>query len=820
MWLVELVVALGIFASFAYWRLTPQIWFLLGTILLVVYGLFSGISYFLLVPMALVFVGAVVFAFAAPIRAKFVSRPVFAAMKKSMPPMSKTERIALEAGDVWFDGELFQGDPNFRKLRETPLTKLTKEERNFLDNQTATLCSMLNEWEITRAGDLPKEAWDYIKKEHFLGMVIDKKYGGLGFSPSAHSAVITKIASRSPSTAVSVMVPNSLGPAELLQMYGTNAQKQQYLPRLAVGDDIPCFALTGVESGSDAASMFDTGVVCKGEYQGKEVMGIRLNFNKRYITLAPIATLVGVAFKLSDPDNLLGKGGDIGITLALIPSKTPGLKVGERHSPLGMAFLNGPVVGKDVFIPVDAVIGGEGGLGEGWRMLMESLSIGRSLSLPALGNAISKISLASCSYYGYLRQQFGMPIGKFEGVQEQLGAIAGYTYMLEATRQLTASAVSQGVRPSLVSAIAKYHLTELCRKSMNMAMDIHGGRGIQTGPRNYLADHYVSLPICITVEGANILTRNLIIFGQGAVRCHPYTQRELQLLLEEENDRTLNEFDGLLFRHVGYTLCNAVRSFFYGLTGGRLIASAAKTQVRPYYRQLTRMSTALAFVGDVAMMMLGGNLKRKEQLSARLGDVLSHLYLASAVLRFYHERDHEASEQASVDWAVTYSLEQIQIAFDGFFRNFPNRFVGRLLRTMVFPFGASYRAPLDTSTRKLADQALSQEGAFKLLTQLVYRGGADDPLLGSLEDAALSWRATEPLRDKIKEAQREGQLPQKIPFVEIIAAALKQSLLTDEEAEQLRAAEAKRQQAIEVDDFAFDELLRAATPDFLQRAAS
>ncbi|MEX0871449.1 MAG: acyl-CoA dehydrogenase, partial [Aquisalimonadaceae bacterium] len=537
------------------------------------------------------------------LRRRIISARLFATFRKVLPPMTQTEREALEAGDIWWEGELFRGRPDWRQLHGMQITRLSAEEQAFLDNQVETLCAMLDEDSIVRTHrDLPPEAWDYLKKERFFSMIIPRAHGGLQFSSLAQSTVVSKIATRSISAAVTVMVPNSLGPGELLMHYGTEEQKNHWLPRLARGEELPCFALTGPDVGSDAGAMPDYGVVCKGEHDGREVLGIRLNFSKRYITLAPVATVLGLAFKMYDPDHLLGEQEDIGITCALIPASHPGVEIGERHFPMGLAFMNGPLRGKDVFIPMDWIIGGAEQAGKGWRMLVECLSVGRAISLPALGTAAGKVSYRMTGAYARIRRQFKLPIGRFEGVQEAMGRIGGFAYMLEASRVLTASAGDMGVRPSVVSAIAKYHMTEMMRTSLNDAMDVHGGRGIMFGPRNYLGYGYQAIPVGITVEGANILTRNLMIFGQGAIRCHPYVFPEM----EAARNNDLAAFDRLLFSHVGFSINRGVRALTHGLTAAAFADSPVDGPTGRYYRNLSRMSSALALVSDVAMGVLGG----------------------------------------------------------------------------------------------------------------------------------------------------------------------------------------------------------------------
>src|SRR3990167_7009138 len=629
------------------------------------------------------------------LRRRYFTTPLIKRIKNQLPAISETEREAINAGNTWWEKELFCGRPEWQKLLSMPAPQLSVAEKDFINNQVETLCQMLNDWQIVyEDSDLPPSVWDYAKKEKFFGLVIPKEYGGLEFSALAHSTIISKIASRSVSAAVNIMVPNSLGPAELLIHYGTTEQKDYYLPRLAAGVEIPCFALTAPNAGSDASNIPDTGIVCKGEYNGRQVTGIRLNWDKRYITLAPIATVLGLAVHMYDPDHLLGEKEDIGITLCLIPTAHPGVQIGTRHIPLQMAFMNGPTRGQDVFIPLDWIIGGVEKAGGGWRMLMECLSIGRSISLPALATASSKVAYRFTGAYARLRRQFNTPISSFEGIEEALGTIAGYTYLLEAARIMTAGAIDQGINPAIASAIAKYHMTEMGRVSVSNAMDVHAGHMIQVGPRNFLANLYFSMPISITVEGANILTRNLIIFGQGAIRCHPYLIKEISLMTAEDLD--IKELDNVLTDHIGYNVSNFIRTIAYGLSGGGLISAASTNpRIKKLERQLTRMSTALALTADACLIILGGSLKRRERISARLGDILSQLYLASAALKYFHDRPKTEDTINYACWSGQQCLYEIQKAFDELFQNMPHRLLGHVLKWCIFPFGQTYLRPRD-----------------------------------------------------------------------------------------------------------------------------
>lgn len=741
-----------------------------------------------------------------PLRAAVVTRPIFAGFKKVLPEMSSTEREALEAGDVWWEAEMFKGRPDWNRLLDFPCTRLTEEEQAFLDNECETLCAMVDDWHIDfEAREVPKEVMDYIRAHGFLAMLIPKEHGGLGFSAVAQSAVVTKLASKSIAVAVTVMVPNSLGPGELLVHYGTSEQQKYWLPKLVSGEEIPCFGLTGPEVGSDATAMPDTGVVTYGEYEGKRTLGIRLNFSKRWITLAPIATVVGLAFKLEDPEGLLGDQSktEYGITCALIPANQAGVEIGRRHYP-GSSFMNGPIFGKDVFIPIDWIIGGPEKAGGGWRMLVECLSAGRGISLPALGVAAGQTAYRMTGAYSRIRRQFKLAIGKFEGVQEASGRIAGLTYTLESMRLLTASGVDH-CAPSVVTAIAKYHMTEIMRRIVLDAMDIHAGRGVQQGPRNYLAAGYKAAPIAITVEGANILTRNLMIFGQGAIRCHPHVFPEMEAAREDD----LGAFDHELWSHVGYSVNRGVRAFTLGLTGARLAKSPKNGPLADYYRQVERMSASLAFVSDVTMGMLGGDLKRKERLSARLGDVLSQLYIASSVLWYYVDQGEREDHVAHARWALDNCLAEIHKAFDGFFANFPNRVVGRFMRFIVLPFGRSYREPSDALTGELAEALMEPSRLRDELTALVYINGGKDDAIGRIEHTySLLLRAEKPYL-KYYKALSSGTLNGDTP-ADKIDDAVKQGVLTAEEGAIVAEYDTARYDAIQTDDFPADYIAQFA----------
>ena len=737
------------------------------------------------------------------LRRLLVSGPILKLFRKILPVVSKTEQEALDAGTVWWDGELFSGNPHWSKLLALPKPALSAEEQSFLANEVEQLCAMIDDWDVTHVrNDLSPQAWQFIREKGFFGMIIPKAYGGLEFSAQAHSAVVTKIASRSGTAAVTVMVPNSLGPAELLLHYGTQAQKNKYLHRLAKGEEVPGFALTGPFAGSDAGAIPDVGIVCYGDFNGQSnVLGVRVTWEKRYITLAPVATLLGLAFKLYDPQNLLGVEVSRGITLALIPTDTPGVKVGRRHYPLNSSFQNGPTQGKDVFIPMDYLIGGADRIGQGWRMLMECLAAGRSISLPASATGSIKLAARTSGAYTRVRKQFKMPVAKFEGVEEALARIAGNLYVMDAARVLTAQAVDLGEKPSVISAIVKYHCTERGRSAINDAMDVHGGKGICMGPDNYLARSYQQTPIGITVEGANILTRSLIIFGQGAVRAHPYVLKEIQAAHEQNTKRGVFDFDVALFGHISFAVSNAVRSLLFALTGGGIIDVPTEEPTRRYYQLLTRYSTSFAFAADISMLMLGGGLKRSEKLSARLGDVLSHLYLCSAVLKKFEDDGRQVEDIPLLDWAMQDGLFRIQTAFDGILQNFPSRPLALLLRALIFPVGQNRRPPSDALGHEVATLLSTQGDARDRLTEGSYIPRDEKEAVGALEAALASTLQCEPLQAELALARKSGKLTS-LDEVGQIAEAKGAGLITTEQAVQLERDYALRRKVIMVDDFA------------------
>lgn len=726
--------------------------------------------------------------------------------RKNLPPLSRTEQEAIDAGGIFWEAELFKGRPLFKNLLRMPKPKLTKAENDFLSNQVETLCSMMDDWSVTHeALDLPAEVWAYLKNEKFFGLVIPKEYGGLGFSALASSTIVQKIATRCLAAAVTTMVPNSLGPGELLLHYGTEEQKNAYLTKLANGEEIPCFALTDTEAGSDASQITDVGIVCRGTFEGQEMLGMRLSWNKRYITLAPVATVLGLAIKLYDPEGLLGDKPNLGMTLCLIPTQTEGVEIGSRHFPLNQPFMNGPTRGQDVFVPIDWIIGGPKKAGKGWRMLVESLSQGRGVSLPAISTAAAKLCYRTTGAYARIRKQFNTSIGRFEGVEESLARMAGLTYILEATRLFTLTAVDQNIRPAIGSAIAKYHMTELSRKIANDAMDIHGGRGIMLGPKNYLGRCYQSMPISITVEGANILTRSLIIFGQGLIRCHPYLREEMESLKEKDSEVGMKRFDKVVCSHIRYTLANFARLLLHSFTSGFFVKTPKMTEIKRLIQQLGRMSAALSVVADMALFFLGDKFKRRERLSARLGDVLSNLYLASSVIKYYHDFGHDKEDLPHVRWALQFCLHRCQTAFLEFFRNFHHGMVSCFLRFLVFPFGMAYSKPLDTLEHQLASHMMMPSSFRDRLSLNCYIGNAENSNIAILDDALVSMMAVEPALNKFETAKKKGEFGHE-GFDEDIKIALAKGIVDEHEAFLLRKYEKLRVSVIQVDEFAEGEL--------------
>jgi len=752
-------------------------------------------------------IAAFVFFTVEEIRLKWISGPLKAYIRKSLPPMSDTEKAAIEAGTVWWDGELFGGNPDFSRLLATPKPVLSEEERAFLDGPTEQLCSMLDDWQINHElRDLPADVWTFIRSHRFFAMVIPKRYGGLEFSAHAHSCVLQKIASRSAAAVVTVMEPNSLGPAELLLAYGTDAQKDHYLPRLAAGDEVPCFALTGPMAGSDASAIPDTGIVCRGRFDGEEVLGLRLNWEKRYITLGPVATVLGLAFHVYDPEHLLGEQEDLGITCALIPTDMAGIEIGRRHDPLNIAFMNGPNSGRDVFIPMDCVIGGEAMIGKGWRMLVERLSIGRGISLPSLSVAAGKMCADSTGAYARLRKQFHTSIGRFEGVEEALARIAGLTYLMDAGERLTVSALDAGEKPAVVTAIAKRYLTEAMRQVVDDAMDVHGGRGICMGPSNYLGRLYQSIPVAITVEGANILTRSLMIFGQGAMRCHPYLQEEIASATAE-GDGALERFDTALMAHMSYTIANAARAVLYGLAGPLFAPAPVAGPSARYYRQIARYSAATSAMADLALMTLGGALKRKEAISGRFADAMAWMYLCSAVLKRFEDDGRPRADEPLMHWACQYSLYQVEQALDGVIRNFPVRPIAWKMRVWAFPLGRRASLPDDKLMHQLAGMLIEPSATRKRLVSGIYDGDSESAT-GRLHHAMRLTIHIEPIERKLKE---HGQIHRPDQdYGAWLSGLVGAGILNQKESDLLTEARAAILHAVMVDDFAADAFSRQA----------
>lgn len=754
--------------------------------------------------------------FAVPaIRQTLISQKALSVFKKVLPAMSQTEKEALEAGTVWWEAELFKGKPEWKKLQNIADPKLSEAEQAFLDGPVNTVCEMVNDYQVTHElADLPPEVWQYLKDHKFFAMIIKKKYGGLEFSAYAQSLVLQKLTGVSSVLSSTVGVPNSLGPGELLQHYGTEEQRNHYLPRLAEGKEIPCFALTSPEAGSDAGSIPDYGVVCKGEWQGEEVLGMRLTWNKRYITLAPVATVLGLAFKLRDPEGLLGDQQDLGITCALIPTDLKGVEIGNRHFPLNVPFQNGPTRGDDIFVPIDFIIGGQKMAGQGWRMLVECLSVGRGITLPSNSTGGIKTAALATGAYARIRRQFKQPIGRMEGVEEPLARLGGNAYVMDAASNLTVAGIDLGEKPSVISAIVKYHCTHRGQRSIIDAMDIVGGKGICLGPSNFLARGYQGSPIAITVEGANILTRSMIIYGQGAIRCHPYVLNEMEAAYSESSD-ALDKFDSALAGHVSFTLSNLVRSLWFGLTDGRgsdtpTPANNTDKQTKRYYQQLNRYSANLALLSDISMAVLGGSLKRRERLSARLGDILSQLYLGSATLKRFESEGSNAEDLPLVHWGMQDSLRQTEVAIDEFLANFPNPVVGRLLRVVLMPFGRIRRAPNDKLDSQVAHILQTPSATRSRIGRGQYLADTQYNAVGKIEKALEVILQAEPLFNKVcKETY------QKRAFIRLDLVAqlgLEKGILTEKEAALLESAEQHRLYTINVDDFSPEEL--AAKPQY------
>jgi len=771
-------------------------------------GAIYGLGWFSWV---LIVFGAVLLALSVkPIRMAVLTRPIYGAVKSILPKVSRTEQEALDAGTVGWDAELFSGRPDWNKLTGIRPLTLSDEEQAFLDGPTETACKMIDDWDIRHnRADLSPELWEFLKSMGFLGMLIAKEHGGLGFSAQAQSMIVSKIASRSVAAGITVMVPNSLGPGELLEKYGTPEQKEQYLHRLADGREVPCFALTGVHSGSDAGGMRDIGMVTKGMHNGQEVLGVRLSFDKRYITLAPVATLVGLAFILKDPDNLLGRGQEIGITLALIPHDHPGLDIGRRHYPARQAFMNGPVRGKDMFIPMDFLIGGTDYAGQGWRMLMECLSTGRAISLPAIGTTSIKQTLRATSAYARVRRQFGIPVGTMEGVAEPLGEMVKRAYMFEATRRLTASMVDEGQRPAVIAGLLKYTTTEAMRDSMDNAFDIQGGRAIQDGPGNYLFGAYQALPVAITVEGANILTRTLMTFAQGVLRAHPYLLKEIQAAQNKDKKAGLEAFDAAFGGHTGFMLRNIVASFLHGLTNGAFASSPNEGSMAKWYRRLHRYSQDFALVADWTTVVLGGALKRKQKISGRMADILGDLYLMSATLKRFEEEGAIAEDKELVEAIMEDRIASLEATFAEVFANFPNPVFAWAMRILCFPLGRHAKPASDRVNYRVVRSVL-RPGAFRdRLTTGVYVSMDPNDVTGVLEDAFVKVTEAEEIEAKFIKASRRGVIERRLDR-DAIADAVAAGVLNDNEAGIMRAADEATNRAVHVDDFEMDVLKETA----------
>jgi acyl-CoA dehydrogenase len=803
MWLTLFV---GAICVLAYRRASLMVSSVVLALLLALYWAFGTAPAWWKIPVSIPF--AILFLMnIRPLRVRLVTRPFMKKYRKLLPTMSATEREALDAGTVWWDGELFTGGPNWSKLMSAKPPSLTPTEQAFLDGPCEELCAMLDDWDIThKRADLPEAVWSFIKSQGFFAMIIPRRYGGLEFSAYAHSCVLTKIVSRSSTAFSTIAVPNSLGPAELLLHYGTEAQRDHYLPRLARGDDVPCFALTGPRAGSDAASIPDSGIICKGSWRGEEVVGIKLNFSKRYITLAPVATVIGLAFRLYDPDHLMGDKADLGITCALIPRDTPGVSIGRRHFPLNIPFQNGPIHGRDVFVPLDAIIGGFAMAGQGWRMLVEQLSVGRCISLPSSATGGAQAAVYATGAYARIRRQFNTSIGSFEGIEQVLARMAARTYIIDAARSVTAGAIDGGEKPSVPSAMLKYHATEIGRMIANDAMDIHGGKGICLGPKNYLGRGYQIVPVGITVEGANILTRNLIIFGQGAVRCHPFVLKEMNAAKNPNREAGVREFDAAVLGHVGFAISNAVRSLVLGLTSARFTRVPHTGATARYFQHVNRYSASFALATDVAMLALGGYLKKKETLSARLGDVLSSMYLASMVLKHHENQGREAADLPLVEWACRSLLYQAQEQLHLFLRNFPSRPLAMFMRAFIFPRGLAYSPPSDRLGRAIADLMTNPTATRERLSGHIFKTQESDNPLGKLQEALILSTMAEPLEKRIRV---DGVKTGRITALDLpgqINEAQALGIVSDAEAEVLRHYDAQVLDIINVDDFAPHEL--------------
>ena len=798
---------IGIFVSIilvsAYLRLPLFIWTLFVALGLVGFHLFADVGASQKYLLWMIFAAIVIPLNLKPVRRNLFSKAIYMVMKKLMPTISQTEQEALEAGDVWWEAELFSGKPDFSFLQKLPEPTLTDEEQAFLDGPVEEFCKMLDDWQITHIDyDISPEAWQFAKDNGFFSLIIPKQYGGLDYSAYCHSQVVMKIGSRSGSAGVTVMVPNSLGPGKLLMTYGTQEQKDYYLPRLAKGIEIPCFGLTGPDAGSDAGAMPDSGVVCYGSYDDKDnVLGVRLNFSKRYITLAPVATILGIAFKLSDPEQLLSDEVERGITLALLKRDTEGVEVGQRHFPANHAFMNGPIRGKDVFIPIDSIIGGVDYVGKGWAMLMECLGDGRAISLPALGTAVGKMGCKYTGAYARIRQQFHTPIGHFEGIEEALTEIAGQAYAMDAARSLVAVALDGGAVPSVISAIVKQQVMERMRGVVNRAMDIHGGHGICMGPLNHLGRAYQLTPVGITVEGANILTRTMIIFGQGAMRSHPFLLREVKAVHDEDQKQGVKDFDNAFFAHMGFVISNVIRTFWFGLSYAKFVSTPGDNDTRRYYQQLVKMSSAFALLADICIGVLGGSLKRREKISGRLADALSNMYVMSAALKHYENQGSHKEDLVLLRWVCQDSLFNIQTALKGIMKNLPVPFIGALCNFIIFPLTKPYHRPGDNLGHQVAKLTLTPSEALDRLSTGIFTSDDKDSSTGRITHALNLVLSTEQLQHKLNDAYKQGLIESRDR--DAYEQARETNIITDNEYTLLVEAEAAIQNAIKVDEFSF-----------------
>lgn len=797
--LTWIILWLVVMTILAFQRASLPVWTIGLTVFLLLCSYFSSFHPVTLAIFWLIHLAVLVPLNIRPLRRQLLSRPIFNFYKKVMPSLSQTEREALNAGNVGFEAELFSGMPDWEKLQKISFSTLSKEEQAFIDGPVEEFCRMIDSWHMYHTMELPLKLIKFLAENGFLGMIIPKEYGGLEFSHFAHSQIITKLASASCAAAILTSVPNSLGPAELLLHYGTTDQKNYYLPRLAKGEDIPCFALTSPVAGSDAGSIEDYGVVCEAEFEGKRQLCMRLNWDKRYITLAPVATLLGLAFKLYDPDHLLGDKESLGITCALIPTSIANVDIGRRHVPLHSPFPNGPTQGNNVIVPLDYIIGGVKMAGQGWRMLMECLAAGRSISLPSMVTGGSRMAALATGAYARARQQFNMPIARFGGVEEALTRITANIYAMEATRVLTVSTLDQGARSAVASAIAKYHTTEMGRRVVNDAMDVHGGKGICMGPKNYLAQGYIELPVSITVEGANILTRSMIIFGQGAIRCHPYVLPEMMAAMNNNQSEGLMAFDSAIFSHIGFVMSNKARAFVLGLTNGYL-ARSPKGKLKRYYQQFSRFSAALAYLADMAMITMGGELKRAEKLSARYGDVLSYLYIGSCVLKYYEVCGSPEAEWPIVEWVCQDLLFKIQTQLDGILNNFPNKIAASLFRFVVFPLGKNYGIPSDKLGAKVAILLTEPNSFCERMIKNLYQTPNDNNPAGKIVDILKDIIAVEPIEKRLAVARKEYHAYAKTRQ-EWIETARSHNVISEEEDKLLKEVIAMKMNAIHVDDF-------------------